>query len=77
MPLVQVGFYVNHGRIIHVHSFLRVSSAVLVVKIDAGIVDEHIYTAVLCDFFCEVPDAGAVCDIELGVYYTASGVIRL
>lgn len=52
--------HVQHGRIVDVHSLLRVRRAVFVVEIDARIVDEHVYAAVLRYFFGKVPDTTAV-----------------
>jgi hypothetical protein len=66
--------HVQHGRVVDIHSLLRIRRTVLVVEIDAGVVDEHIYASVLRDLFREVFDAAAVCDVQFGVHDTASGV---
>ena len=72
---MRFGTHVQHRRIVHVHSLLCISSAVLIVEVDASIVDEDIDAAVLCDFFCEVSDTTAIRDIELGIDYATRGVI--
>jgi len=69
--------YIHHSRVVDVHCLLRISSTVLVVEIDAGIVDKHINAAVLCDFFRKASDTIAIRDVQLRIYHTTSGVIRL
>lgn len=67
---VEVGSddtHVQHGGVVHVHRLLCVRCTVLIVEIDAGVVDEYVYAAVLGDFFGKTPDTCAVCDVELGV----------
>lgn len=73
----QGGTHVQHSGVVDVHRLLRVSGAVLVVEVHAGIVDEHIYTAVLRDFFGKVLNTAAIRDIQLWVYYATGGVVRL
>ena len=72
---MQGGTHVQHSRIVDIHGLLCVSSAVLIVEIHAGIVDEHIDAAVLCDFLRKVSDTTAVRDIQLGVDYATRGVV--
>ena len=55
--------HVQHGGVVHVHRLLRVRRTVLVVEIDAGVVDKYINTAVLGDFFGKASDTRAVCDV--------------
>ena len=72
---MQGGTHVQHSRIVDIHGLLCVSSAVLIVEVDAGIVDQHIYTAVLRDFFGKVFDTAAIRDIQLGIDYATGSVI--
>lgn len=67
--------YIEHGCVVDIHCLLRVGSAILVVEIDASIVDQHIYAAVLSDLFREASDTAAIRDIQLRVDYTAGGVV--
>jgi hypothetical protein len=52
--------HIQHGRIVDVHSLLRVRRTVFVVEVDARIVNEHVYASVLRDLFRKVPDTTAV-----------------
>jgi hypothetical protein len=72
---MQSGAHVEHSRVIDVHRLLRVGSAVLVVEVDAGIVDEYIYAAVLRNFFRKASDTAAIRDIQLGIDYATGGMI--
>ena len=69
--------YVQHARVIDIHGLLRIGGAVLVVEIDAGIVDQHIDAAVLFDFVCESFDAPVIRDVEFRVQDAARAVRRL
>ena len=73
--MVQDGTHFQHSRIVNIHGLLRVGSAILVVEVDAGIVDQHIYTAVLRDFFGKVFDTAAIRDIQLWVNHASGGVV--
>lgn len=55
--------HVQHGGVVHVHRLLRVRCTVLIVEIDASVVDKYINTAILVDFFGKAPDTRAVCDV--------------
>lgn len=72
---MQCATHVQHRRIVHIHSLLCVGSAILIIEVHAGVVDEHVDAAVLCDFFRKVSDTTAIRDIELGVDYATRGVI--
>lgn len=73
--MVRGGTHVQHSRVINVHGLLRVRSAVFIIQVDAGVVDQHIYTAVLRDFFGKVFDTAAIRDIQLGIDYATGSVI--
>lgn len=72
---MQSGAHVEHSRVIDVHRLLRVGSAVLVVEVDAGIVDEHIYAAVLRNFIRKASDTAAIRDVQLRIDYATRGMI--
>lgn len=46
--------HVQHAGVVHIHGFPGVCGAILVVEIDAGIVDEYVHTAILLDLFGKV-----------------------
>ena len=64
---MQGGTHVQHSRVIDVHSLLRISSAVLIVEVDASIVNEYIDATILRDFFGKAFDTAAIRNIQLGV----------
>jgi len=72
---VQGGTNVQHSGVVDVHGLLRVGSAVLVVEVDAGIVDKDIDATVLRDFFGKAFDTAAVGDIQLRVDDATSGMV--
>lgn len=50
----QMETHVQHAGVVHIHGFPGVCGAILVVEIDAGIVDEYVHTAILLDLFGKV-----------------------
>lgn len=64
---MQGSTHVQHSRVIDVHSLLRISSAVLIIEVDASIVNEYIDATILRDFFGKVFDTAAIRNIQLGI----------
>lgn len=72
---MQGGTHVQHSCVIDIHGLLCVGSAVLVVEVDASIVNEYIDTTILRDFFGKVFDTAAIRNIQLGINDATGGVI--
>lgn len=73
--MVQGDTHVQHSRIVDIHGLLCVSSAVLIVEVDASIVDEYIDATILRDFFGKVFYTPAIRNIQLGIDDATGGVI--